>query len=140
MDLLEKFKVLDDKKEKSHISLSEQLEDDEDDFGDISEEAELALQNKIKEVDEQKTEDKYREEIQEEPVKRGRGRPKGTTKSTENIQPKFMVNDNDFFRPVMDSLSRELINNLCKENYSLHGYDKKTMKIIFEYIKQKIGE
>ena len=90
----------------------------------------------------------------EEPVveqKRGRGRPRkkpleettSTPKSTESSTQKTSINNasledikslNDF----MDSLAKDLINELRESNYRTHNFNKKQMNVILDYLENKI--
>lgn len=92
------------------------------------------------------------EKKEEEPVveqKRGRGRPRKKPledtetvtapsqtiqKSVSNISTENLKSLNDF----MDSLARDLINELRESNYRTHNFNKKQMDVILNYIENKI--
>lgn len=124
----------------------ENIEEDEFKFGQVK------LDDIDDESDEEDSEEE--EEEKEEPVveqKRGRGRPRkkpleesnSTTKTTEspiqkstssNILTADIKSLNDF----MDSLAKDLINELRESNYRTHNFNKKQMDVILDYIENKI--
>ena len=124
----------------------ENIEEDEFKFGQV----------KLDDIDNESDdeEDLEEEEEKEEPVveqKRGRGRPRkkpleettSTPKSTESSTQKTSINNasledikslNDF----MDSLAKDLINELRESNYRTHNFNKKQMNVILDYLENKI--
>ena len=124
----------------------ENIEEDEFKFGQVK------LDDIDDESDEEDSEEE--EEEKEEPVveqKRGRGRPRkkpleesnSTTKTTEspiqkstssNILTADIKSLNDF----MDSLAKDLINELRESNYRTRNFNKKQMNVILDYIENKI--
>ena len=85
------------------------------------------------EVKEDAQEESQEEKHQE--VKRGRGRPK-----KETTEHGFNQSTDDKYNPIMDALSMSVINTLQKENYTIMGFSKEHMKLIFDYMKDKLGE
>lgn len=124
----------------------ENIEEDEFKFGQVK------LDDIDDESDEEDSEEE--EEEKEEPVveqKRGRGRPRkkpleesnSTTKTTESSIQKstssnILTEDIKSLNDFMDSLAKDLINELRESNYRTHNFNKKQMDVILDYIENKI--
>ena len=89
----------------------------------------------------------------EEPVveqKRGRGRPRkkpleesDSTKTSTQVIQKATVNTNSTediksLNDFMDSLAKDLINELRESNYRTRNFNKKQMNVILDYLENKI--
>lgn len=108
----------------------------------------LIEDNKEEEIEEEETEES------EEPVvehKRGRGRPRkkpleeteSSSKNSEPIAAKSSSNsssmkDINSLNDFMDSLAKDLINELRESNYKTRNFNKKQMNVILDYLENKI--
>lgn len=105
------------------------------------------------EEEELTTEDEEIKEEPEEPVvehKRGRGRPRkkpleesDSIKTSEHVIQKATVNTNSTediksLNDFMDSLAKDLINELRESNYRTRNFNKKQMNVILDYLENKI--
>lgn len=105
------------------------------------------------EEEELTTEDEEVKEEPEEPVveqKRGRGRPRkkpleesDSIKTSAQVIQKATVNTNSIediksLNDFMDSLAKDLINELRESNYRTHNFNKKQMNVILDYLENKI--
>ena len=105
------------------------------------------------EEEELTTEDDEVKEEPEEPVveqKRGRGRPRkkpleesDSIKTSAQVIQKTTVNTNSIediksLNDFMDSLAKDLINELRESNYRTHNFNKKQMNVILDYLENKI--
>lgn len=105
------------------------------------------------EEEELTTEDDEVKEEPEEPVveqKRGRGRPRkkpleesDSIKTSAQVIQKATVNTNSIediksLNDFMDSLAKDLINELRESNYRTHNFNKKQMNVILDYLENKI--
>ena len=95
---------------------TEELEEvsDKDFFGDIN--------NSMEEDEEEKVE-----------VKRGRGRPR-----KEETVEKTQTQKSSSLDIFMDSLSRDLIDDLRNKDYRIHNLTEEQMSVIFNYLESKI--
>ena len=110
-------------------------------------------EDEIDSEEELTTEDEEVKEEPEEPVveqKRGRGRPRkkpleesDSIKTSAQVIQKATVNTNSIediksLNDFMDSLAKDLINELRESNYRTHNFNKKQMNVILDYLENKI--
>ena len=110
-------------------------------------------EDEIDSEEELTTEDEEVKEEPEEPVveqKRGRGRPRkkpleesDSIKTSAQVIQKTTVNTNSIediksLNDFMDSLAKDLINELRESNYRTHNFNKKQMNVILDYLENKI--
>lgn len=137
----------------STYSMEEEIEDEDDNFIDMmSQKSKEALFSKVpqpvsleedeNEIEEQEPvqEEDEDEQLQEEPVeieqKRGRGRPRKEETTYVKPQPqKPISNKFEFF---MDSLAKDLIEELKESNYRTRNFNKEQMMVILNYLEEKI--
>ena len=107
---------------------------------------------KDEEVEHEEVEDEENEEPQEPAIehKRGRGRQRkkpledsDSTKSSIQSTQKPSVNINSIeeinsLNDFMDSLAKDLINELRDSNYKTRNFNKKQMNVILDYLENKI--
>lgn len=106
-------------------------------------------ENEVEEtVEEEKEESEPEEPVVEQ--KRGRGRPrkkpleetestKPSTQTTQKISSNInSTEDMNSLNEFMDSLAKDLINELRESNYRTHNFNKKQMNVILDYIENKI--
>lgn len=148
--------------DKSQYSLDEQIEADEGEFLDaMSEESKNVFLSRVQKVEleddeeeeiieeeneepldeEDYEEEEIEEEVEEQP-KRGRGRPRKTPVEEQPVEQVYTevpkqqnINSMNEF---MDSLAKDLIEDLKKSNYQTRNYSKEQMLVILNYIKEKI--
>ena len=112
-------------------------EDDLDKTQEIPVQVDTSDYEQVEPEQEEEVEEETKEEKSHE-VKRGRGRPRKET--AEKVSSHEEVDSEDKYNPIINALSISVIDNLIKENYTIMGFSNEHMKLIFEYMKEKLGE
>lgn len=135
----EDLKMEEEAKTRMEDFLNDDIEDEED------------SEDLLDDVSEEEDEEKLNEELEvpEEP-KRGRGRPRkypiqDTEQSTKEEQPveeKVVIKEEkqsiNSMSAFMDSLAKDVIEDLKKSDYKTRNYSKEQMLVILNYILEKI--
>lgn len=104
---------------------------------DLEKTQEIPVQVDTSDYEQVEPEEETKEEKSHE-VKRGRGRPRKET--ADRVSSHEEVYSEDKYNPIINALSISVIDNLIKENYTIMGFSNEHMKLIFEYMKDKLGE
>lgn len=82
-------------------------------------------------------EDEEEEEIVEEP-KRGRGRPRKIQTTDDEVSTSTQNVPITSLNMFMDSLAKDLINELRTSNYKTRNFSREQMLVILNYLEEKI--